>query len=206
MLLYPSCMFRFKFQLIILVPALLILGFLVGSDWAIKEHHSVAPKVPVGENPSPCEELQITSTGAICKSRYGFVVRLDFPKVDLRRALAGEEYLPHARTELTVHEKTFGNKVYRNIVFVLRWESNTPEFLQIYLDEYLPYWGNRVPYRLFWSARYEVCSIENCTEWVTINEAGEFLPSDVNDLQDDLAADANFNGAPAAFWNTNVSP
>ncbi len=146
------------------------------------------------------------NTGVICNSKYGFVARLDFPKVDLKDVLAGEEYLPRASTELTAHQKAFGNKVYRNLVFILRWEPNTPEFLQIHLKEYLPYWGNRVPYRLFWSARYEVCPVENCTEWVTVNEKGEFLPPDVNDLQDDLAADVNFNGVPAAFWNTNVNP
>jgi hypothetical protein len=158
-------MFRFKLQLIILVPALLILGFPVGSDLAVKEHPGVVPKVTVsvGENPSPCAELQITSTGAVCETKYGFVARLNFPEVDLRRALAGEEYLPRARTELTVHEKTFGNKVYRNIAFVLRWESNTPEFLQIYLKEYLPYWGTECLTGCS-GARYEVCSPEKCTD------------------------------------------
>ena len=38
------------------------------------------------------------------------------------------------------------------------------------------------------------------------SEKGEFLPSDVKELPSDLAADVNFNGVPAAFWNTKVSP
>jgi hypothetical protein len=203
-------MLTFRLKLIILLPALFSIGLLAGSNVAAKERRivDVDPRVAflIEENPSPCVKLQITTAGVVCKSKYGILARLDFPEVDLKIVLAGDEYLPEARALFTEKEKTIGDKTYRNISFLLRWESNTPEFLQIYLKEYLLYWGNRVPYRLFWSAHYEVCPVENCTEWVTVNEKGEFLPPDVNDLQDDLAADVNFNGVPAAFWNTNVSP
>ncbi len=202
-------MFRFRLQLLILLPVVFVLGFPAGSHPQADKHSIVdvdpGPAFPIEERSSPCDELQVTSVGVVCKSKFDLVAHLDFPKVDLESALAGREYFPRASTELTAHEKTIGNKVYRNLVFVLRWEPNTPEFLQIYLDEYLPYWDNRVPYRLFWSARYEVCPL-NCTEWAIVDEKGEFLPSDVKDLDADLAADANFNGVPVAFWNTNVIP
>jgi hypothetical protein len=210
LLFYPSCMLNFKLQFVILLPILLFLGFPAGGEVQANERHVVdvdsGVAFPVEQNPSPCLELQVTSAGVVCKSKYGFVKRLDFPKVDLKSALAGDVYLPKAKTIFSADEKTVDGKSYRNITLVLRWEPNTPEFLQIYLKEYLAYWGNRVPYRLFWSTRYEVCSTEKCTNWITVNEKGEFLPSDVHDLQDDLAADVNFNGVPAAFWNTNVSP
>jgi hypothetical protein len=197
-------MFKFNVQFFLL-PALLFLILPAGSDFQIKEHPDVLlePEVAV---PGLCEELQVTSAGAVCKSRFGLVVSLDFPKVNLKSVLAGSEYLPQARAVFTADEKTVGDKAYRNIVFVLRWEPATPEFLQIYLDEYLPYWDNRVPYRLFWSARYEICSVKNCADWAIVGRKGEFLPSDVGDLQGDLAADINFNRVPAAFWNTKVSP
>jgi hypothetical protein len=202
-------MCKFSLQFVILLQVLLFLTFQTGSDVQAKERSIVAPKpevvIPVEEDPSPCAELQVTSAGAVCKSKYGLVARLDFPEVDLKSALSGSEYLPQARAVFTVDEKTVGDKDYRNIAFVLRWEPATPEFLQIYLNEYVPYWGNRAPYRLFWSARYEVCSLENCTGWLVVNGKGEFLPSDVDDLQDDLAADINFNAVPAAFWNTKIS-
>ncbi len=199
---------KLSLQLTILLPVVLILVLPGGTGVQPKGRRivEVESKVAVSEGyPSPCEELHVTSVGVVCKSNFELVARLDFPKVNLKNVLAGDEYLPQARTELTAREKAFGDRLYRNIVFILRWESNTPEFLQIYLKEYLPYWGNRVPYRLFWSARYEVCPL-NRTEWVTVDEKGEFLPSDVKDLDADLAADANFNGVPAAFWNTNVIP
>jgi len=188
---------------------LLFLTLQVGSDVQARERSIVAPESKIAvldvETPLPCAELQVTSAGVVCKAKFGLVAHLDFPEVDLKSALAGSEYLPQARAVFTADEKIVGDKDYRNIAFVLRWEPATPEFLQIYLNEYVPYWGDRAPYRLLWSVRYEVCSLENCIGWVVVNCKGEFLPSDVDDLQDDLAADINYNGVPAAFWNTKVS-
>ena len=208
-LLYAVCMLNFKLQSLILLPVLLVVALPVISDIQPGERNIVAQgyeaTVLEVEGPLPCTELQVTSVGAVCKSELGIVARLDFPEVDLDRALAGSEYLPQAKAVFTADEKTVGDKDYRNITFVLRWEPATPEFLQIHLNEYVPYWGNQIPYRLFWDTRYEVRSLENCTDWVTVNEKGEFLPSDVNDLPSDLAADVNFNGVPAAFWNTKIS-
>jgi len=209
LLFYASRMFTFSLQFVILLPVLLFLALPAGSEVHAKARSILAPEpevaIPVEEDASPCEELQVTSDGVLCKSKYGLMARLDFPEVDLKSALSGGEYLPQARAVFTADEKTVGDKDYRNIAFVLRWEPATPEFLQIYLNEYVPYWGNRVPYRLFWNTRYEVCSLENCTGWVVVSGQGEFLPSDVANLQGDLAADINFNGVPAAFWNTKIS-
>jgi hypothetical protein len=183
-----------------------MLAFLIlpiGSDFQNKEY-AVATNESNVTIPEPCEELQVMSAGVVCKSRFGFEASLDFPHVNLKHALAGDEYLPEVKRVFTADNKIVDGKPYRDIAFELRWQPNTPEFLQIYLDEYLKYWGHRIPYRLFWSAHYEECSIPNCVEWVTVNEKGEFLPSDIKNLQTDLAADVNFNGVPAAFWNANV--
>lgn len=201
-------MLNFKLQSLILLPVLLVLALPLTSDIQIGERNIVAPEseaiVLDAAGHLSCTELQITSVGAVCKSGLGMVAHLDFPEVDLKGALAGREYLPQAREVFTADEKTVGDKTYRNIALLLRWEPATPEFLQIYLNEYVPYWGNRVPYRLFWNAQYETCSIDHCTEWLTVSEKGEFLPSDVKGLSSDLAADVNFNGVPAAFWNTHL--
>lgn len=156
--------------------------------------------------PGPCAELHVTKMSVVCESRFGIIARLDFPEVDLKSAVAGSEYLPQAKAMFTANNKTVDDRAYWNIALLLRWEPATPEFLQIYLKEYLPYWGSRVPYRLFWSMQYEECSLNHCTELLTVSEKGEFLPSDVKDLPNDLAADVNFNGVPAAFWNTNLIP
>jgi len=203
-------MFKFNLRFIILLPVLLYLVLPAKSEFQRKDQVAVAPEseifAPIEKNTLPCSELQVTSTGAVCKSRFGLVASLDFPQVNLKSVLAGDEFLPQAENVFTADEKTVGGKSYRNIAFTLRWESNTPDFLQIYLDEYLPYWGNRVPYRLFWSARYEECLEEDCTNKALVNEKGEFLPSDIKDLDSGLAADANFNGVPAAFWNMNLIP
>ena len=208
-LLYAVCMLNFKLQSLMLLPVLLVLALPITSDIQPGERNIVAPesKATVLDvaGPLPCIELQVTSVGAVCNSGLGMAARLDFPEVDLKSALAGSEYLPQAKAEFTAEEKTVGNKAYRNIAFILRWEPATPEFLQIYLNEYIPYWGNQIPYRLFWNTSYEVCSLENCTDWMIVNEEGEFLPSDVNNLLSDLAADVNFNGVPAAFWNGKIS-
>lgn len=145
----------------------------------------------------PCEILEITSSGAVCDG-----YRLNFPGVDLKEVLDGHGHLPRGSVHIFIPEKSDGAGVYRNIALDLRWEPATPEFLQIYLEEYLPYWGDRIPYRLLWSARYEVCP-ETCSSF---SDAGEFLPEDIDDLSPSLAADVNFNGMPAAFWNVNVNP
>jgi hypothetical protein len=145
----------------------------------------------------PCEILEITSSGAVCDG-----YRLNFPGVDLKEVLDGHGHLPRGSVHIFIPEKSDGVGVYRNIALDLRWEPATPEFLQIYLEEYLPYWGDRIPYRLFWNARYEICP-ETCSSF---SDAGEFLPEDIDDLSPSLAADVNFNGVPAAFWNMNVNP
>ena len=145
----------------------------------------------------PCASLQITETGAVCDG-----YRLGFPEVIMEDVLEGENYLPRQSESVFISEKVVGAAVYRNLTLGLRWEPATPEFLQIHLEEYLPYWGNRIPYRLFWNAQYEVCS-ENCS---TLYDEGEFLPADIENLSPSLAADINFNGVPAAFWNKNVKP
>jgi hypothetical protein len=196
-------MFKFNLRFIILLPVLLYLVLPAESEFQRNDREAI---VPIEENTLPCSGLQVTSVSAVCKSRFGLVARLDFPQVNLKRALAGDEFLPKAKATFSENEKKVGDTTYRNIDFILRWEPNTPEFLQIYLNEYLPYWGNRVPYRLFWSAHYEECLNEDCTNTALVNEKGEFLPSDIKDLDSSLAADANFNGVPVAFWNMNVIP
>jgi hypothetical protein len=198
-------MFKWNVHFLMLLPALLFLVLPAGSDFQIRDHRGVVLEPEVIAS-SPCSEIEVTRVGAVCKSTYGFIARLDFPEVDLERVLAGEEYLPDAKAVFAQEEKTIGDKTYRDVVFSLDWKPVTPEFLQNYIHEYIPYWGNQVPYRLLWTARYQECSIKNCAEWTTANMNGEFLPSDIKDLQNDLAADANFNGVPAAFWNTNVLP
>jgi hypothetical protein len=145
----------------------------------------------------PCELLEITAFGVVCDDH-----RLDLPKIDLKEILDEDRHLPRRSITVFVSEKFVDGILYRNIALELRWEPATPEFLQIYLEEYLPYWGNRIPYRLFWDARYEVC-IETCS---TFSDAGEFLPEDIENLSPSLAADVNFNGVPAAFWNVNINP
>jgi hypothetical protein len=145
----------------------------------------------------PCELLEITDSGLVCDDH-----RLDLPKIVLKEIVDEDRHLPRRSTTEFVSEKFVDGILYRNITLELRWEPATPEFLQIHLEEYLPYWENRIPYRLFWDAQYEVCS-ETCS---TFSEAGEFLPEDIEGLSPSLAADVNFNGVPAAFWNVNVNP
>ncbi len=145
----------------------------------------------------PCASLQVTEVGAVCDG-----YRLDFPEVIMKDVLEGEKYLPRQSKLVFFSEKVVDGTVYRNLALILRWEPATPEFLKMHLEEYLPYWENRIPYRLFWNAVYEVCS-ESCS---TLDEKGEFLPADIEDLSPSLAADINFNGVPAAFWNENLTP
>jgi len=95
-----------------------------------------------------------------------------------------------------------GGVDYKNLTIILQWKPVTPEFLQMYLSEYLQYWGNRIPYRLFWNTSYELCD-ESCSIYT---DSGEFLPEDIDGLSPTLAADSNFNGMPASFWNMNIKP
>jgi len=157
------------------------------------------------ENLSFCPEVQVSRTGAICQSFYGFTARLDFPQVDLASVLAGKQFFPNTEVIFSADDQVISGVQYRNITFVLRWESTTPDFLQVYMTDILPRWeGKGIPYRLLWRARYEICAAKRCETWTEIKNRGEYLPLDISDLPEELAADSNFNGVPASFWNTNL--
>jgi len=158
------------------------------------------------ESTSFCDVVRVSRTGGVCQGK-GFTAELEFPNVDLADVLSGDEHLPLSEATLFLPDMIVVNEeMRRNVSLILRWEPATPEFLQMHLAEYLLYWDGRVPYRFLWLAQYEVCLSADCSESVHANDRGEYLPSDVNDLQDDLAADINFNGVPVAFWNINVNP
>jgi len=158
------------------------------------------------ENLSFCSKVQVSRISAICESPYGFIARLDFPQVDIDGVLAGEQFFPNIEATFPVKDQRVNRVQYRNITFVLRWESTTPDFLQVYMTDILPGWeGKGIPYRLLWRARYEICAAKSCETWTEIKDRGEYLPLDIPDLPEELAADSNFNGVPASFWNTNLT-
>jgi hypothetical protein len=198
-------MLKFKLQFVTLLPVLLLI-VTSGPESVQIQEQMVVPSDHILSIPEVCENVHVTNAGVTCSSVFGAQVSLEFPQVNLTNVLEGDEYLPRASSTTRIDEKATGDNTYRNIVLVLTWEPVTPDFLQIYLNEYLPYWGNRVPYRLLWKVHYEKCAVMNCTEWMAISKSGEFLPSDVRSMPYDMAADADFNGVPVAFWNVNVAP
>lgn len=196
--------------LLIVTLALFSLILLTGNKAQAKE----VPELPSqpettsagSENLSFCPKLQISSTGAICESPYGFTARLDFPQVDVDSVLASEQFFPNTEATFAANDQVIDGVQYRNITFVLRWESTTPDFLQVYMTDILPGWeGKGIPYRLLWRASYELCAMRSCETWTGIKDSGEYLPLNIPDLPEELAADSNFNGVPASFWNTNLT-
>ena len=166
------------------------------------------PKITTAavENPSFCQKVEVSRTGAMCESPYGFTARLNFPQVDVDSVLAGEQFFPNTEATFSAEDQVIDGVQYRNITFILRWESTTPDFLQAYMTEIALAWkGKGIPYRLLWRAGYETCAAESCETWTEIKDRGEVLPLDIPDLQEELAADSNFNGVPASFWNTNLT-
>lgn len=158
------------------------------------------------ENLDFCTKMQVSSTGAICESPYGFTAHLDFPQVDVDSVLAGKQFFPNTEATFSGDDQVIDDVRYRNITFVFRWEPATPDFLQVYMTEIEPAWeGKGIPYRLLWRAGYETCAAESCETWTEIKDRGEVLPLDVPNLPEGLAADSNFNGIPASFWNTNLT-
>jgi hypothetical protein len=160
---------------------------------------------PAVENLSFCQHVEVSKTGVICESQYGFTARLPFPGIDVERVLSGDEFFPNTEATFDVEHQAINGVRYRNITFVLRWESTTPDFLQVYMTEIEPAWeGKGIPYRLLWRSHYEICAAD-CETWIEIKDRGEYLPLDIPDLTEELAADSNFNGVPASFWNTNIA-
>ena len=195
-------------QFPILISLVLLLSLpIVGSDVHAKEPIPDPETAAAGSAPLTfCQKLQISHTGAVCESPYGSIARLDFPRVDLENVIAGKQFLPSKEATFSARDQVIGNRQYRNLRFVLRWESTTPDFLQVYLADIAPSWEDHgVPYRLLWRASYETCAAETCEHWIKVEDRGEYLPSDVPGLPKDLAADSNFNGVPASFWNTNLA-
>lgn len=124
----------------------------------------------------------------------------------MESVLIGEQFFPHTESAFSAADLMVNGVQYRKITFVLRWESTTPNFLQAYINEIEPAWeGKGVPYRLLWRASYETCGAESCERWTEIEDRGEYLPLDIPNLPEELAADSNFNGEPASFWNTNLT-
>ena len=153
-----------------------------------------------------CAKMHVSRIGATCASPYGFTARLPFPQVDVESVLTGEQFFPNVEATFPVKDQQIHGVQYRNITFVLRWESTTPDFLQVYMTDILPGWeGRGIPYRLLWRASYEQCAARSCETWTEIKDRGEYLPLDIPDLPKELAADSNFNGVPASFWNTNLA-
>lgn len=196
--------------LLIVTLAFFSFTLLTGNKTQAKEVPELAsePKIPSSgsETLSFCPKLKMSSIGAICKSPYGFTARLDFPQVDVDSVLAGEQFFPNTEATYSANDRVINGVQYRNITFVLRWESTTPEFLQVYMTDILPRWEAKgIPYRLLWRASYESCAAQSCKTWIQVKERGEYLPLDLPSLPEELAADSNFNGVPASFWNTNLT-
>jgi hypothetical protein len=194
----------------IIILALSGFILLAGSKAQVKE----VPDFPFQPETTPaaienldfCTKLQISKTDAICESPYGFTARLAFPQVHVESVLAGEQFFPNTEATFSADDQVINGVQYRNITFVLRWESTTPDFLQVYMTDILPGWeGKGIPYRLLWRAGYELCAARSCETWTEIKDRGEYLPLDIPDLPENLAADSNFNGVPASFWNTNLT-
>ncbi len=195
----PGFLFLLSVLIFFVLPSADVLRAGVGFRKADVPTHAI-------ENLSFCQNVAVSKTGAICQSMYGFTARLDFPRVDVERVLVGDELFPKTEAIVSVDNQVIHGVRYRNITFVLRWESTTPDFLQVYLDEIEPAWeGKGIPYRLLWSARYEACAVERCESWIEIKDRGEYLPLDIPYLPEGLAADSNFNDVPASFWNTNLA-
>jgi hypothetical protein len=190
----------------VLISLLLLLPLPAAGDVHAKESITDPETAPAGSAiPSFCQKLEISHTGAVCHLAYGLSARLDFPRVDLESVITGEQFLPGAESVFSAGDQVIGNRQYRNIHFVLRWQPTTPDFLQVYMADIAPAWEDHgVPYRLLWRAKYETCAVEVCEHWTRVEDGGEYLPGDIPDLPEYLAADSNFNGVPASFWNTNL--
>jgi len=199
-----------KQRCFIFLLSVLIFFALPSSGGATQAHSVVSRDSEISnavvENLSFCQKMEVSRTGVICESPYGFTARLGFPYVDVDSVLAGEQFFPNTEAAFSADDQVIHGVQYRNMTFILRWESTTPDFLQVYLTEIEPAWeGKGVPYRLLWSASYETCPVESCETWTEIKDRGEYLPLDIPDLPEELAADSNFNGVPASFWNTNLT-
>jgi hypothetical protein len=198
--------------LITLLSVLIFMAFPPAGNFGAqaKTHSVFSRKTEVSpaaaENLSFCSKVRVSRIGAICQSPYGFIARLDFPQVDVDSVLVGEQFFPNIEATFPVKDQQVSGVQYRNITYVLRWESTTPDFLQVYMTDIFPGWeGKGIPYRLLWRARYEICAAKSCETWTEIEDRGEYLPLDIPDLPEELAADSNFNGVPASFWNTNLT-
>jgi hypothetical protein len=192
----------------ILISLFLLLSLSPAGSAAHAKEAGTDPEAfaPGSGTPALCQKLQISQTGASCLMAHGFSARLDFPRVDLEGAIAGKQLLPSAEAAFFARDQVIGDRRYRNLHLILRWESTTPDFLQVHLAEIAPSWEEHgIPYRLLWRASYEACESAACERWTRVEDRGEYLPSDIPDLPENLAADSNFNGVPVSFWNVNLA-
>ena len=126
-------MVRTQLRFLFLLSPLILLSLSAGSAQASSVFTRNREATTAVDNLSFCQKVEVSRAGAICESPYGFTARLDFPAVNVESVLSGKEVFPNTEASYFAENQVIDGVHYRNIVFVLRWESTTPDFLQIYL-------------------------------------------------------------------------
>ncbi|MBC8334579.1 MAG: hypothetical protein ISR59_03900 [Anaerolineales bacterium] len=161
---------------------------------------------------SPCTELSVSEEGIICKVGEPFwYTRLFLPfphlyvdeeRIDSIRAFPSSSVSETIEFLKTPREEDASFLELKRVRLTLSFQPITPTYLMPYISDIWPFWGgNRVPYAAEWELSYLLLVGE---DWEERLSSGKITPTDIPDLQDHLAADADFNNNPSAFWNYQV--
>ncbi|OQX64758.1 MAG: hypothetical protein B6I38_03540 [Anaerolineaceae bacterium 4572_5.1] len=154
--------------------------------------------------PDFCASMQIEKAGIYYdggNALFPASLHLAFPRIYIDED-GNAESLPKSSVEGNISFLQVDGASYRQVTLKIKFRPYLYDHLIPYLPHYWEGWGGeRIPYVGEWQLSYEE---ENTSGWEKKEITGAINPACMKGVPDELLADADFNGSPAAFWNYEV--
>ena len=147
-------------------------------------------------NLNPCLIAQINADGLL----FG-AAEIPFPTLTVHPDGTLEE-LPESTFITELDRLQTGKAAYRNLALTLKLRPYLYDHMIPFIPSMWASWGgDRIPYVGEWTLDYEILLDGR---WESVHESGSINPQCGIAHAPNLAADADFNGRPRAFWNNHV--
>lgn len=147
-------------------------------------------------NLNPCQIARINAEGLYFQS-----IEVPFPTVYVH-ADGSVDDLPESVFVDQLDWLQVGDTSYRQLDISLKLSPYLYDHMLPFIPAMWDGWGgDRIPYVGEWTLDYEILLDGR---WESVHESGSINPQCGIAHDPSLAADADFNGRPRAFWNNNV--
>ena len=147
-------------------------------------------------NLNPCQIVTINAEGLHFQS-----IEVPFPTVYVHAGGSVDD-LPESVFVDQLASLQVGDTLYRRLDATLKLSPYLYEHMLPFIPAMWEGWGgDRIPYVGEWQLEYDLLLDGR---WQHISRSGKINPDCGIALAPGLAADADFNGSPSAFWNNQV--